>query len=158
MSYQSSVAYQLDATRSTWGAPARGHISVHEGGGLDARVERESAARTSSLARIAVAVTFAFVLLGAARVALTAQTVTLLKQVSTAEATVKAAFDTRTELRVERSTLTNADRIQRIATENYGMVYALDVDTISLEQGDEGAASADAAQEGLLADANGDLS
>ena len=51
--------------------------------------------------------------------------------------TVAAERVTRTELQMERSALSSADRIQQIATENYGMVYASEVDTVTLST-DEG--------------------
>ena len=95
---------------------------------------------------MAVAAMAMVFVLGAARVALTAQTVTMLEDISVAEGTVAAARITRTELQVERSALSSADRIQRIATENYGMVYASDVDTVTISLEEDTAASADDAQ------------
>ena len=71
-----------------------------------------------------------------------------LKQVAAAESSVKEERVMRTELQMERSVLASADRIQRIATKNYGMVYATEVDTVVLSQREDVAddASADDAQ------------
>lgn len=143
MAYQSGAAYQLDVSQQAWEMPARG-LSVHEGGRTGARGASDTLAQLISLVKVAVVLTVVMFVVGGVRVALTAQTVSLLKEVSAAEATVESAYDARTELRVERSALTSADRIQRIAVENYGMVYASEVDTVVLPQAQE--TSADDAQ------------
>ena len=145
MAYQGNMAYQLDYSQETWEVPVSRGLSLHEGGGLDARVRRE-ASSVGVLVRSAILVTLVLALIGAARVALTTQTVSLLSDISATERSVNKALDTRTELQVERSVLSATDRIQRIATENYGMVYASEVDTINIEQDMAQAASADAAQ------------
>lgn len=152
MAYQGNMAYQLDYSQETWEVPVGRGLSLHEGGGLDARVRRE-ASSVGALVRSAVLVTLVLALLGAARVALTTQTVSLLSDISATERSVSKAMDTRTELQVERSVLSATDRIQRIATENYGMVYASEVDTINIEQDEGQLASADAAQSAEETDA-----
>ena len=154
MAYQGNMAYQLDYSQETWEVPVGRGLSLHEGGGLDARVRRE-ASSVGALVRSAVLVTLVLALLGAARVALTTQTVSLLSDISATERSVSKAMDTRTELQVERSVLSATDRIQRIATENYGMVYASEVDTINIQTSatPQGEASADAAQSAEEADA-----
>lgn len=152
MAYQGNMAYQLDFSQETWEVPVSRGLSLHEGGGLDARVRRE-ASSVAVLVRSAVLVTLVLALLGAARVALTTQTVSLLSDISATERSVNKALDTRTELQVERSVLSATDRIQRIATENYGMVYASEVDTINIEQDMAQLSSADAAQSAEETDA-----
>ena len=153
MRYQGSAAYQLDAYQNVVEAPARRSLSVHEGGGLGTRERSASSYDLAAIIRAVVAFAIATVLLGGVRIALTTQTVTLLKQVNVAESTVAEAMDTRTALKVERSALTNTDRIQRIATENYGMTYAAEVDSISISSSSQAAASADDAQSVDVADA-----
>lgn len=148
MAYRGNAAYQLDFEQQAWEIPARG-LSVHEGGAAGTRSHADPMADVFALAKAAIVLTAMLFVLGGARVALTAQTVSVLKEVSVAEATLDSAFDTRTELRVERSALSSADRIQRIATENYGMVYASEVETISLPQ--DGGTSADDAQSAEVA-------
>ena len=152
MRYQGSAAYQLDASQRAWEVPVSRPLSVHEGGGLGTRGRSASSFDIAAAVRLVVAFALAVVVLGSVRIVLTTQTVTLLKQVNVAENTVAEAMDTRTALKVERSALTSTDRIQRIATENYGMIYAAEVDSISIATKGE-AASADAAQSADVADA-----
>ena len=143
MAYRGNAAYQLDFEQQAWEIPARG-LSVHEGGATGARPHVDPMADLFAVAKAVIVLTVML-----ARVALTAQTVSVLKEVSVAESTLAGAYDTRTELRVERSALSSADRIQRIATENYGMVYASEVETLVLPQASE--TSADDAQSGAVA-------
>lgn len=145
MAYQGNAAYDFGAYQDVVEVPIHAPLSVHEGGGLDVRARSAAMSSASALVKLVVALTVALVVFGGIRVALTAQTVSLLGEVATAENTVAEARDTRTELSVERSALTSTDRIQRIATENYGMAYATEVDTISINVG-EPEASADDAQ------------
>ena len=145
MAYQGNAAYDFGAYQDVLEVPVHSPLSIHEGGGMDVRSRVEAVASASALVRLVVALTVALFVLGGVRVALTAQTVSLLSQVSTAESTLAQARDDRTELQVERSALTSTDRIQRIATENYGMAYATEVDTISIDV-DEPEASAEDAQ------------
>lgn len=150
MAYQGSAAYQLDSRQRAWEVPVSRPLTVHEGGRLDARARQGASSSFVGAVRAIVVVAVTFVVLGSARVAITAATVSCLRDVNAATSTVEEARDMRTELQVERSALSSADRIQRIATQNYGMVYASDVDTIALSgqgSGDDAAeASADDAQ------------
>ena len=144
MLFQGNAAYEL-AYQDVLEAPVREPLSVHQGGGLDARTDNEAMSSLAKLIKVGIVITVLFAVLGGVRVALTAETVTLLEQVRTARDTVAAATDTRTELQIERSALLSSDRIQRIATESYGMVYASDVDTISIDaDGEQGASSSQA--------------
>ena len=133
MMYQESVAYQLEP-QQTWDIPVGRQLSVHEGG--SSRNQSAQQSQTSVVALI-VALVICAVLVGAIRVALTTATVSSLCDLEVAESVVSEARDTRTELMVERSVLSSSDRIQRIATENYGMVYASDIDTITIDLGQE---------------------
>ena len=147
MRYAGNTAYQLD-TRPAWEVPVGRSLSVHEGGRADARRRAESASVVAPVVRLVIALVVTFVLVGVARVAITSATVSSLKQVAAAESSVREERVMRTELQMERSVLASADRIQRIATENYGMVYATEVDTVVLSQREDVAddASADDAQ------------
>lgn len=146
MAYQGSAAYRLDANQEVWEVPARRSLQVMEGGGLDARARAGVTPGFVTLARLAALFVVLFMVFGAVRVTLTTATVSCLREVSTVETQVSEARNTRTELQVERSVLSSVDRIQRIATENYGMVYATDVDTISVRDEYLKTASADDAQ------------
>lgn len=154
MAYQGNTAYQLDYSQNTWEVPVGRGLSLHEGGGIDAQVRRQASSMTG-IVRLVVAATIALALLGVCRVALTVRTVSALQDLSEIESNVSQALDTRTELQVERSVLSATDRIQRIATENYGMVYASEVDTINIQTSatPQGEASADAAQSAEETDA-----
>ena len=154
MAYQGNTAYQLDYSQNTWEVPVGRGLSLHEGGGIDAQVRRQTSSM-AGLVRLVVAATIALALLGVCRVALTVRTVSALQDLSEIESNVSQALDTRTALQVERSVLSATDRLQRIATENYGMVYASEVDTINIQTSatPQGEASADAAQSAEEADA-----
>ena len=128
--YQGSAAYQLEP-QQTWDIPVSRPLSVYEGG---AERGRRAQAAQAPLAGLAIALFITLTILGGLRVALTAATVSSLKDLDAAESTVASAREMRSQLMVERSVLSSADRIQRIATQNYGMVYASDIDTIVVDQ------------------------
>ena len=130
MRYMGGAAYQLDAQQS-WEVPVGRQLKVHRGGGLDAQRARQSSPATLVVAFVALTVVLALV--GCVRIFLTTATVSTLKEVSVAEQVVEGERVTRAQLQMEHSALTAADRIQRIATENYGMVYASDIDTVTLD-------------------------
>ena len=132
MAYLGSTAYQLDPSRQAWEAPARRQLEVHEGGRRAARSREASAPSHVAVVVAAIVLSVFLAVLGLARVALTVQNVVLLQDLNVAESTVEQAYDMRTELQIERSALTSADRIQRIATQNYGMVYGTDVESITI--------------------------
>lgn len=130
MAFQGNAAYQLDGYQA-YDYRTRRSLSVHEGG-VGARVSREASSSVAFLVKAIIALTLLLAGVGAARVVLTTRTVTLLSQVNAKEIELDDVRDEGTELRMERSALASTDRIQRIATENYGMVYASEVDTIVL--------------------------
>ena len=137
-------------------------FEVVHGGGLDAQA-RQGVSR-SFLARFSVVMAFvaAFVLLGFCRIALTTATVTQLQRTAVLKEDIVTAQVANNDLQVERSVLSSSSRIDRIATQNYGMVYPTSSDSIRLEEGqgapdaaslqtpiqtvDDAEASADAAQ------------
>lgn len=145
MLFQGNAAYEL-AYQDVLDAPVREPLSVHQGGGLDARFDSEAMSSLAKVIKIAIAATFIFVVFGGARVALTTQTVQALQNVREVRDTLADATDMQTQLQIERSALLSSDRIQKIATESYGMVYASEVDTISIDAGQtQGSPSADSA-------------
>ena len=146
MMYQGSAAYQLDY-RQAQTLPVRRPLSVVEGGRNSRRASQTASAPARALALV-LALGVCFAVLGAIRIAFTTATVTSLRQIERAESSLAEEQATMTELQVERSVLSSADRIQRIATQNYGMVYASEVDTvvIDLETTEAGEGSAEAAQ------------
>ena len=105
---------------------------VIPGGGLDARARRGVSPEFVRALRLAVALVVALVLVGGARVALSAATVSALETTQTLQSKVSEAQDTNDALQIERSVDASSQRIVRIATENYGMVRASSVDDIAL--------------------------
>jgi cell division protein FtsL len=72
------------------------------------------------------------VAIGGVRVALSAATVSSLETTSSLRSEISDAKDLNSELQIERSVDASAQRIIRIATENYGMILATNVDSISI--------------------------
>lgn len=125
MMYTGSEAYRLDASEGALNQRrARPSFEVVEGAGLDAQVRR--GVSPSFLARVRVVAIVAVVLavLGIARVGVFAATVSVLSDNTTMRSDLKEARSTEDELKIERSVLSSSSRIDRIATQNYGMVRA----------------------------------
>ena len=123
MSYRGSEAERLDS-REFAQQGARRSFDVVEGAGLDSAVRRGVAPERLAAFRLALACVAVFLVLGVARVAVTAATVQTLEANSGLAGQVSAAEDTAKELRIEAAVLSNNSRITTIATENLGMVYA----------------------------------
>ncbi len=119
MSYRGSEAERLDS-REFAQQGARRSFDVVEGAGLDSAVRRGVAPERLAAFRLALACVAVFLVLGVARVAVTAATVQTLEANSGLAGQVSAAK----ELRIEAAVLSNNSRITTIATENLGMVYA----------------------------------
>ncbi|WP_251158187.1 cell division protein FtsL [Caniella muris] len=123
MSYRGSEAERLDS-REFAQQGARRSFDVVEGAGLDSAARRGVAPERLAAFRLALACVAVFLVLGVARVAVTAATVQTLEANSGLTGQVSAAEDTAKELRIEAAVLSNNSRITTIATENLGMVYA----------------------------------
>lgn len=67
------------------------------------------------------------------RIFMTTSTVSLLGHASELESEVTSLANEYRDLRVEKSQLMEMDRIENIATENYGMVLAEDVETMDID-------------------------
>jgi cell division protein FtsL len=143
--YQGSAAYSLYGAERRHPQEVERHapFEVVRGDGLDAQV-RQGVSR-DFLARfsVAMAVIAVFVVLGFCRVSLTTATVTQLQKTASLKEDIVSAQVTNNELQVERSVLSSSSRIDRIATQNYGMVYPTSSDSIRIDdaQGAPGAAS-----------------
>lgn len=125
MRYQGSEAVRLDAVerRRSQETPSRS-FEVVEGSGLDARVREGVSPQFLAKAKVAIMVVCLVVTLGMCRVALTSATVSALESNSSIRTDIKTAQVLEDDLKVERSVLSSNSRITRIATQNYGMVYA----------------------------------
>lgn len=141
---RSAAAQAIGREEMLESRPGRGfgtepQFEVVEGGGLDLRVR--AGVSSEFLARVKAAVMVAVVLfaLGTLRVALTSETVAQLSSNAQARDQIESFETSNNNLRVERSLLASATRIDRIATQNYGMVAASSYDSIIIEPeiGDE---------------------
>lgn len=125
MMYTGSEAYRLDASEGALNQRrARPSFEVVEGAGLDARVRRGVSASFLARIRIVAVVAVILAVISIARVGVFAATVSVLSENTTMRSDLKEARSTEDELKIERSVLSSSSRIDRIATQNYGMVRA----------------------------------
>ena len=135
MSNEGSEAVRLDYMQTAQTREQRVAAPSWEvitGGGLDARARRGVSPEFVRALRTVIALVVALVLVGGARVALSAATVSARETTQTLQSKVSEAQDTNDALQIERSVDASSQRIVRIATENYGMVRASSVDDIAL--------------------------
>lgn len=138
--YQGSEALRLDVSERVQPLHSpRASFEVVEGAGLDARARRGVTPQFLARVRAFAAVAVVVAVLALARVALFASTVGVLAENTSMRTELKDARSAQDGLQVERSILSNAQRIDRIATQTYGMVKAG-----SEEQMDASSASAGA--------------
>lgn len=144
MTYRGSEAFDLDRDgMEAIPQPRRERsLEVVEGGHLDADVRRGVSAEFVSRVRVAVVAIVVLCALGAVRVALTVGTVSLMENNQTLSSQIQEARELNVDLKAERSLLSSGERITRIATQVYGMVY--NPASSSLSVGDS---SVDAAQD-----------
>ena len=129
MRYQGSEALDMEtaerrATRHEETRAQRPSFSVVAGGGLDALARKGISAEFLTRVKVAVAISMALITLGVCRVALTTASVSLLQGNVTLRSQIKEAESYNDDLQVEHSILSSASRIDRIATQNYGMVLS----------------------------------
>ena len=122
MSYAASTALNLDNLDYEYEEPLRRRpLSVHTGGGLDAEARKGVSIHFVHTLQIVLLAVFVFLALGGVRVAITAQTVSLLRENAAIESDIENLNDRNDNLRVERSALASSERIVSIATTNYNM-------------------------------------
>ena len=145
MRYQGSEAYQVVSTetrRERRAEERAASFEVVSGGGLDARARRGVSRQFVAHVRLAVLVAAVFVVLGLARVSLTAATVGVLSANEDLKAQISETQDANADLKISCSVLSSNSRISRIATQNLGMVLPESYETVTAAQ--PGAADADA--------------
>ena len=146
MTYMGTEAYDLDASRGAFAPQGARSFETIEGAGLDARERAGVSKQVLSTLKVLAAVAAVFMVLSAARVGVFTYAATILSQNSTMRSELKEARSLQDDLRVQRSVLSSASRIDRIATQSYGMVLA--GDPVKLAAGDaEAAAAAEAEAE-----------
>lgn len=146
MTYMGTEAYDLDASRGAFAPQGARSFETIEGAGLDARERAGVSRQVLSTLKVLAVVAAIFMVLSAARVGVFTYAATILSQNSTMRSELKEARSLQDDLRVQRSVLSSASRIDRIATQSYGMVLA--GDSVKLAIGDaEAAAAAEAETE-----------
>lgn len=146
MTYMGTEAYDLDASRGAFAPQGARSFETIEGAGLDARERAGVSRQVLSTLKVLAAIAAVFMVLSAARVGVFTYAATILSQNSTMRSELKEARSLQDDLRVQRSVLSSASRIDRIATQSYGMVLA--GDPVKLAAGDaEAAAAAEAETE-----------
>ena len=146
-------ALEARPSRVLEGQPA---FEVVSGGGLDARVRAGVSSEFLARAKAVIAGAVLIFALGSMRVALTSATVSQLSENAQMRAQISTFETNNDSLRVERSLMASSSRIDRIATENYGMVAASSFDVIVIEhegEGEEAAAEEAAAEEATAEEA-----
>lgn len=158
MAYMGSEATRLDAPergRHTHGGPA---LEVVEGAGLDAEVRRGITRRFWGLWRAGIALAVCLACLFGARVAVLSAAVSVLSENSSMRSQLKQANAQLDGLQIERSVLASNSRVERIATQTYGMVEASGTEQMSAQgtgSDSGGAASSDSADAGSSTKATG---
>lgn len=145
MTYMGTEAYDLDASRGAFAPQGARSFETIEGAGLDARERAGVSRQVLSTLKVLAVVAAIFMVLSAARVGVFTYAATILSQNSTMRSELKEARSLQDDLRVQRSVLSSASRIDRIATQSYGMVLA--GDSVKLAVGDAEAAAAEAEAE-----------
>lgn len=140
MTYMGTEAYDLDASRGAFAPQGARSFETIEGAGLDARERAGVSRQVLSTLKALAAVAAIFMVLSAARVGVFTHAATILSQNSTMRSELKETRSLQDDLRVQRSVLSSASRIDRIATQSYGMV--LSGDSVKLAIGDAEAAAA----------------
>lgn len=140
MTYMGTEAYDLDASRGAFAPQGARSFETIEGAGLDARERAGVSRQVLSTLKVLAAIAAVFMVLSAARVGVFTYAATILSQNSTMRSELKEARSLQDDLRVQRSVLSSASRIDRIATQSYGMVLA--GDSVKLAAGDAEAADA----------------
>lgn len=140
MTYMGTEAYDLDASRGAFAPQGARSFETIEGAGLDARERAGVSSQVLSTLKVLAVVAAVFMVLSAARVGVFTYAATILSQNSTMRSELKEARSLQDDLRVQRSVLSSASRIDRIATQSYGMVLA--GDSVKLAVGDAEAAVA----------------
>lgn len=155
--YQGSEAVRLDVAERgrLHQRIERPSFEVVEGAGLDARVRSGLPAQTVARLRMAAIAIVALALLGVLRVGILTQTVGILSQNTSMRTELKQARAQQDNLSIEHSVLANGTRIDRIATQSYGMVKATESEDMTAgttQTRDSASAGVAAAAEGTSED------
>lgn len=143
MMYQGSEAVRLDYLgEATPRREQRTSFEVVEGAGLDHLERRGVSPQFIANLKLAAAVCVALVVLCVARIGVYSMAVGTLASNESMRSELKQTVALEDDLRIQRSVLSSTQRIDRIATQSYGMVAANGVEKLSVSD------SADSASEG----------
>ena len=99
----------------------RTSFEVVPGGGLDADARRGVSSQFIQLVKLIAVAAALFLTLGVVRIGISTATVSTLQANNVIRNEMRATTATNDSLRVSRSLLASTTRIERIATQNYGM-------------------------------------
>lgn len=137
--------------RSTESQPS---FEVVSGGGLDARVRAGVSSEFLARVKMVVAAAVLLFVLGSLRVALTSMTVAQLSANAEMREQISDFITNNDNLRVERSLMSSAGRIDRIAVQNYGMVVPASYDVIVLDTAEDEELAEEAVEEEAVEEAS----
>ena len=148
MMYQGSEAVRLDYLgEATPRREQRTSFEVVEGAGLDHLERRGVSPQFIANLKLAAAVCVALVVLCVARIGVYSMAVGTLASNESMRSELKQTVALEDDLRIQRSVLSSTQRIDRIATQSYGMVAANGAEKLSVSD------STDTASEGTGTDA-----
>lgn len=148
MMHQGSEAVRLDYLgEATPRREQRTSFEVVEGAGLDHLERRGVSPQFIANLKLAAAVCVALVVLCVARIGVYSMAVGTLASNESMRSELKQTVALEDDLRIQRSVLSSTQRIDRIATQSYGMVAANGAEKLSVSD------SADSASEGTADEA-----
>lgn len=150
MMYQGSEAVRLDYLgEATPRREQRTSFEVVEGAGLDHLERRGVSPQFIANLKLAAAVCVALVVLCVARIGVYSMAVGTLASNESMRSELKQTVALEDDLRIQRSVLSSTQRIDRIATQSYGMVAANGAEKLSVSDfADTASDFADTASEG----------
>lgn len=158
MMYQGSEAVRLDYLgEATPRREQRTSFEVVEGAGLDHLERRGVSPQFIANLKLAAAVCVALVVLCVARIGVYSMAVGTLASNESMRSELKQTVALEDDLRIQRSVLSSTQRIDRIATQSYGMVAANGAEKLSVsdsaDTASEGTGAADEATDAQATDA-----
>lgn len=133
MMYQGSEAVRLDYLgEATPQRAARTSFEVVEGSGLDHLERRGVSPQFVANLKLAAIICAALVVLCVARIGVYSMAVGTLASNETMRTELKQTRALEDDLRIQRSVLSSSQRIDRIATQSYGMVLAGGAEKLSV--------------------------
>lgn len=131
--YKGSQAYRMDEVAYDYESGRKPILTAIEGGRTSRRGRQASSTSLSGIVAYVVALAIVLFVAGGINVALTSGTVGRLNSNKETKAQIKELTSYNGELLVERSMLSQAERVSQIAEDNLGMVYASDAQALDLE-------------------------